>query len=332
LVANREDSARPVDLSVVIVNWNTCDELRKCLHSIREADSDRTETIVVDNASFDESVGMLRREFPWVRLIGNSENLGFAKAGNIGIEAARGRYLFLLNPDTEVEKGAFPALVSFGDENPDVGIFGPKVLNPDGSLQCSCRRFPTLRAALYRYTPLGRLFPTNPYTRDYRMTDWDHSHPRDVDWVSGAAVVIRREMLDAIGLFDERFFMYCEDVDLGCRAKQAGWRVAYYPAVAVVHVIGRSSDRNANRMIIEFHRSMYLFFKKHYAPRSSFLVRLIVPVGLFLVARAIVARNYLRYLRWMLAWRIRHALRSKAPRKEAAAADPSAKERSGESQ
>ena len=163
------------------------------------------------------------------------------------------------------------------------------------------------------------------------MTDWDHSCPRDVDWVSGAAMVIRREMLDAIGLFDERFFMYCEDVDLGYRAKQAGWRVAYYPAVTVIHVIGRSTDRNANAMIIEFHKSMYRFFKKHYAPQSSFLVRLIVPVGLFLVARAIVARNHSKYLLWTLAWRIRRALRPETPQKEAAA-DPNAEEHTGESQ
>jgi len=332
LQTDREDcGAGSVDLSVVIVNWNARDELGKCLRSIREADSDSTETIVVDNASLDDSVEMVRREFPWVRMIRNAENVGFARAGNIGIEAARGRYILLLNPDTEIEKGAFPALVRFGDENPDVGIFGPKILNPDGSLQYSCRRFPTLKAALFRYTLLGRLFPRNAYTRDYRMTDWDHSDPRDVDWVSGAAMVIRRELLDDIGPLDERFFMYCEDVDLGYRAKQAGWRVAYYPQATVVHVIGRSTDRNANAMIIEFHKSMYRFFKKHYAQRSSILTRLIAPVALFAVARGIVARNHLKYLRWLTARRIRHALRLETLRKEAAATDHSAKEDSGES-
>jgi len=330
LQTNRKDRTGSVDLSVVIVNWNTCEELRKCLRSVMEAGYDGTETIVVDNASFDKSVEMVRREFPWVRLIQNSENLGFARACNRGIEASRGRYIFLLNSDTEVEKGAFPALVRFGDENPDVGIFGPKVLNPDGSLQCSCRRFPTLKAALFRYTPLGRLFPRNPYTSEYRLADWDHSHPRDVDWVSGAAMVVRREMLDAIGAFDAGFFMYCEDVDLGYRAKQADWRVAYYPGASVTHVIGRSSDRNANAMIVEFHRSMYHFFKKHYAGRSSILIRLIVPVALFAIPRAIIAHNQLRYLRFVLTYRAKRALRLVTREEEVAAADPGAEEHPNE--
>lgn len=288
------------DISVIIVNWCTREELRACLSSLTEANSHRAEIIVVDNASTDGSAEMVRETFPDVYVMENAANLGFAKAANQGIRRSRGRYVLLLNPDTIVNKGALTSLVRFGDENPDVGIFGPRILNPDGTLQYSCRRFPTLAAAMFRNTILGKLFPRNRYTREYLMSEWDHSKPRDVDWVSGAAMVIRRELLEDIGLLDETFFMYCEDVDICYRARQKGWRVAYHPEAVVVHAIGRSSDRVANRMIVEFHKSMYLFYRKHYAGDSNILVRAIVPIGLFLRARSFILYNQYHHVLWLL--------------------------------
>lgn len=283
----------PADLSVVIVNLNTRDELRDCLTSVLGADSGSAEIIVVDQASVDGSVEMLHGEFPEMPLIRNTENLGFAKASNQGIKASSGRYVILLNPDCIVHPGAFTEIVRFGDAHPDAGIFGIRILNSDGSVFESCRRFPTLAAGIFRNAILARLFPNNPYIKEYLMADWDHSEVAEVDWVSGAALVIRRELLDDIGPFDERFFMYCEDVDIAYRAKQAGWKVMYFPGATVVHLRARSSDQNPVRMIVAFHRSMYLFFKKHYAERSSILVRAIVPLGLIFRTCLLVTHNRL---------------------------------------
>ncbi len=284
------------DLSVVIVNWNTCEELKGCLESALAEDPGSAEIIVVDNASTDGSVEMLHGEFPNVRLIRNTENLGFARASNQGIKASNGRYVLLLNPDCIVHQGAFTELVRFGDANPDVGIFGLRILNPNGSVFESCRRFPTLAAGIFRNAILARLFPNNPYTREYLISDWDHDAPREVDWVSGAALVMRREMLDDIGLLDERFFMYCEDVDIAYRAKQKGWRVMYCPTATVMHLRARSSDQNPVRMIVAFHRSMYAFFKKHYSEKSSILTRAIVPLGLIFRTCLLVTHNTLSRL------------------------------------
>jgi len=201
----------------------------------------------------------------------------------------------LLNPDSVVLDGMFEALVRFGDENKDAGIFGPKILNPDGSLQYSCRRFPTVAAGVFRNTIIGRLFPNNSFTRDYLMTQWDHSISRDVDWVSGAAMVIRRKLLEEIGLLDEQFFMYCEDVDMGYRAGEKGWRVSYCPTATVIHAVAKSSDKAPNKMILEFHRSMYKFFLKNYAGKSPIIMRAIVPMGLFIRGFGFVAKNNIIY-------------------------------------
>lgn len=281
-----------MDLSVIIVSWNTAEELKSCILSARSAGGSNVEIIVVDNASRDGSPEMVSEEFPDVKLIVNKANLGFAKASNQGIRASRGRYILLLNPDSIVHPGAFDALVRFGDGNPDIGIFGLKVLNPDGSIQYSCRQFPTLAAGVFRNTILRHFFPRNPYVRDYLLVEWDHSRERDVDWVSGAALVARRPLLDDIGLLDEQFFMYCEDVDLGYRAKEHGWRVSYFPGAEVVHARSKSSDQAPDRMIIEHHKSMYRFFLKHYRKNASIATRIIVPVGIVARASGFVGRNY----------------------------------------
>ncbi|MGQ9524722.1 MAG: glycosyltransferase family 2 protein [Armatimonadota bacterium] len=333
-----------MDLSVVVLNWNTKEELSDCLNSLcREAlgevqpdqceaavgvgvervggmphqlkpstgsASARTtpaiEVIVVDNASADGSAEMVAEQHPWAKLIRSERNLGFSAGNNIGIRAATGRYVMLLNPDTLVHPGALRTLVEFADSHPEAGIIGPRLLNADGSIQYSCRSFPTLATGFFRNTFLGRLFPRNRFNRQYLLTDWDHSAVREVDWVSGAAMMIRRQVLDQIGLLDEGFFMYCEDVDICYRAHQAGWKVMYCPDAVITHMIARASDKNAAAMIIERHKSMYRFFRKHYASASSPFVWPVVIVGLVGRASVLVVKNRIDVYRMN-----RHAARTR---------------------
>lgn len=258
------------DLSVTICSWNTRDYLDRCLASVfAQQDGVSLEVIVIDNASEDGSADMVEQKYPSVRLIRNERNLGFGAGHNQGFAIATGEFLMPINSDAVVHPNCFHRLVSFMRENPNVGIAAPKLLNPDGSLQYSCRRFPTPAAALFRNTPLGKLFPNNRFAREYLMQDWDHNEPRDVDWVSGAAFCLRAKVYREIGGFDEQFFMYLEDVDLCKRVHDAGYRVVYVPDAVVTHVIGASTDRVANRMIRQFHKSMLLYYSKHHLSKVS---------------------------------------------------------------
>ena len=291
-----------MDLSVIILNWNARNYLEKSLASLvcvpQELDF---EVIVVDNASEDDSVGMIKEKFPTVKVIANRENKGFGAGNNLAAPMASGRYILFLNPDTVVIAGALAGLVSYADANPDIGILGPKLLNGDGSLQYSCRRFPNLATGFFRNTPLGRLLPKNKFASDYLMKEFDHASPLDVDWVSGAALMMRRELIHQIGAFDDDFFMYCEDVDICWRAGKAAipngknWRVTYFPDSVIYHLIGKSSDLVPTRMTYEFHRSQYLFYKKHYAVTTPFLLRPLIPVGIWLRAAGQLFRYRLLY-------------------------------------
>lgn len=239
------------------------------------------EVIVVDNASTDGSVEMVRERFPQARLTENKRNIGFGAAHNMAIRSSDSRYVILLNPDCRLEDtDALTKVVKYLDENEDVGILGLRVLNPDGSLQFSARRFPTISAALFRHTIFGRMFPKNRFVRDYMMTDWDHSKPRNVDWVSGCAMVMRKEKVESVGLFDERFYMYCEDVDICKSAWAAGAKVRYFPFATVIHRIGAASDKDPYRMIYHFHLSMFRFYLKHICRSPGILLLPLVMLGL----------------------------------------------------
>jgi hypothetical protein len=252
-------------LSICIVNWNTKEDLAKALASLPEGHVADREVIVVDNASSDGSPAMVRSRFPAVKLLQNAENVGFSRAYNRALQEATGRYLLVLNPDCVIHPGALSRLIEFMESNPEAGAVGPRLLNADGTLQFSCRRFPTFAAGLFRNTPLGRIFPGNRYSRQYLMMEWDHSLPQEVDWISGAAMLIRRPTLEEVGPLDEGFFMYCEDVDWCYRARQKGWKIYYLPTAVITHLIGRSSDQRPRAMVVEFHRSMRRFYRKHYA-------------------------------------------------------------------
>jgi GT2 family glycosyltransferase len=256
----------PELLSVVVVSFNARDHLRRCLASLYEQQRGAFEVIVIDNASPDDSADMVKREFPQARLVRNATNAGFAVAANIGARAAAGDVIVWLNPDSELREDAFSAAAAYLRDHPDAGALGVKVLNPDGSLQLSVRRFPGLEAALFnRYSLLTKLLPGNRFSRRYLMTDWDHTTVSDVDWVSGACLMTTRAVLDRLGDLDEGYFWGFEDVDFCQRVHRAGLRVVYFPLASVVHAIGASASSVPTRALVARHKGMWRYYKRYLA-------------------------------------------------------------------
>lgn len=248
--------------------------LRDCLQSIlANTCTVEYEIIVVDNNSQDGTVEMLRAEFPAVHAIENPINLGFAKPINQAIRQSHGRYVLLLNNDTLVLEGALDRLVEFADAHSKIGIVGPKVLNRDGSLQKQCRRSYATPWDLFCYfSGLSTLFPHSPLFARYLMTYKDENETHPADAISGSCMLIRRAVLDQIGLFDERFFAYQEDADFCFRAKRAGWQIYYYPFSQIIHYASQGGSRvNPYRSIFEWHRSYFMYYRKNLAVRYFFL-------------------------------------------------------------
>ena len=280
-----------LDLSVVIVSWNVRDLLERCLRSIgcanrlgavgegAESGNSPPETgtsveiIVIDNDSADGSAEMVRAEFPSVRVIRNSENRGFPAANNQGIGLAQGRYAILLNPDTEVVGSALHAMVAFADAHPGVGVVGPQLLFPDGSIQPSRYRFPTPATALFESTWLRPIAPRRVLDR-YYVRDQPDSATHDVDWVRGAALMVRREAFEQVGLLDEGFFMYSEELDWCRRIRDAGWRVVYLPEAQIIHHEGKSSEQAIPTRHVSFQTSKVRYFRKHHGKRVAEALRL----------------------------------------------------------
>lgn len=220
---------------------------------------------MIDNNSEDQSTKMVSGKFPQVKLLENKRNLGFSAACNQGIRKSRGRYILLLNPDTEFVSGGITEMIKFMDSHTRVGICGPQMIDPQGRVHFSCRSFPSyLTAVSSGQSILNRLFPRNPLSRKYLLKD--QSQKREVDWVSGSCLLTKREVFEKIGPLDELFFMYVEDVDFCYRAKNAGFLVHYLPEVVVIHHIGKSTKKRKLLMQTEHHRSMYHFFRKHHHP------------------------------------------------------------------
>jgi N-acetylglucosaminyl-diphospho-decaprenol L-rhamnosyltransferase len=254
------------DLSIIIVNFNAADELRGGLASIaRHLSAIPHDVCVVDNASSDGSVDVVRREFPDVQVVANRENRGFAAAVNQGIARTTGRIVLWLNPDCVLMDDGLATIVRYCDDCPDVGIVGLQLLDPDGGIQISGRAFPSYDWAVgHRHSLLTRWFPNNRYSRRYLQMDLDRRQVTDVDWVSGAGLLHPRRLIDAIGVLDEQFFMYCEDVDFCRRAKTAGLRVQYHPGARVMHQVGASSRHARRRMLVARHRSLWRYYRKHF--------------------------------------------------------------------
>lgn len=290
----------PLALYVVILNYNTRDLLADCLASLRRQRGLPFEVCVVDNASTDDSADMVAERFPEVRLVRNPANAGFSAGNNAGLrpagwpETGNARHVLLLNPDTVVPEGALTGLVAFADANPDVGVVGPRLLLMDGTLDKACRRgFPTPEAAFYRLSGLSGLFPNSPRFGRYNMTYLPEDQQADVDSVVGACMLVRGEALKKVGLMDERFFMYGEDLDWCLRIKEAGYRVVYLPSV-IVHHVKRAASRRSAKARYEFQRAMWLFYQKHYAATTSWPLDKLVKAGLALRGGRRLASEILR--------------------------------------
>jgi len=246
-----------LDLSIVIVNTNTSDLLRQCLQSVFDNTKDiEYEVIVVDNNSNDGSVDMITAQFPNVKLIQNDRNLGFSASNNRGFEISSGRYLLALNPDTVVVGNALASMVTFMDAHTEAGACGCKLLNADGSLQPSWENFPTVLSEIFYNTPLNKVFS--------HRKKRESSGVYDVDWVSGACLMVRRETMNEVGVFDERFSpIYSEETDWCYRIKANGWKIYYLPEPQVIHLWGQTTKRKPTWFFLQLQRNKYLFLRKH---------------------------------------------------------------------
>ena len=262
------------DLSICILTLNARDYLRACLQSIAGHTAVPHEIIVADNGSTDGTLEMLDRDFPQVRCLPGMHNEGFAVPMNRAMRQARGRYIALLNPDTLIHPRAFDRLTAFLDATPDAGIVGPKVLNPDGSLQLPCRRGDSRPWAVISYfSGLARRFPDDPRFTGYLLTHLDENRTYPVDGVSGSCMVIRRAVVEEIGYLDERFFAYQEDADYCLRARAAGWKVYYHPEAQITHFGGQGGSRvQPYRAVWAWHQSYFLLYRKHFAKDYFFLL------------------------------------------------------------
>ncbi len=286
-----------LDLAIVILNFNTCDYLRRCLTSVYASQGDFTfDVCVVDNASPDNSVDMVRAEFPQARVIQSPENVGFACGNNLGLRAygfgqettqaaeSQPRYALLLNPDTKLPPDALAKMLDFMSSHPRAGAAGPKLILEDGSLDLACRRgFPTPQVAFYHMVRLSKLFPHSPTFARYNLTFLNPNLVAEVDSVVGAFMLMRREAIREVGLLDQEFFMYGEDLDWAYRGSQIGWKVYYNPDVTVLHV-KRAASRHSPRAQREFYRAMLIFYNKHYAHSTSPWLHWLVVAGINLQA------------------------------------------------
>jgi N-acetylglucosaminyl-diphospho-decaprenol L-rhamnosyltransferase len=274
-----------VSVGAVVVNYNAGEHLLECVRSLR-ADG-LVEVLVADNSSSDGSDRAVALTDANVVVLPTGGNLGFGAGANRGVAAMRADYILLLNPDTLVEPGTVKVLADALDRDPRLAVVGPRIENLDGSLYPSARTFPSLGDAV-GHAFLGFVNPANPFTRRYRMLDWDHALRRDVDWIAGTCMLLRRAAFESVGGFDEQYFMYVEDVDLCWRLWRAGWKVAYEPAGRVVHTIGVSSEQHPYRMIAAHHRSLFRFSTKTLTGAR----RALLP----LVAAGLAARTGLAWL------------------------------------
>ncbi len=252
-----------MDLSIIIVSYNSKAFLQDCLESLLKTKDDlEKEIILVDNHSQDDSASFVRAGFPQVKVIENEVNYGFARANNIGAQVASGEYLLFLNPDTSVRETALKEIIGFMRQKPEAGAVGAKLLNSDGSLQLSCREFYTLRTILSSRTLLRRWPRQAQYLRRNLMVDWDHKESRKVDWVLGACLLTTRRIMEKIGYFDEGYLLYFEDMDLCYRLKKAGYGVYYCPSAEVYHHYQRGSAGRFSRKTIWHIKSAIRFFNK----------------------------------------------------------------------
>jgi len=264
-----------IDLSIIIVSWNVVDLLAACLKSIFERPNDtlRIEVIVVDSASTDDSVAMIQKRYPQVKLLPQSENLGFVRCNNLAFKIAQGRHILLLNPDTEIVGHALTHMVAYLDANLNVGIVGPRTLNSDGSDQSTRRRFPTLMIAFFESTWLQPYAPKSLLDH-YYVAESPDDGVFDVDWVQGSALMARRDVCEQIGDLDEGYVMFSEELDWCKRAKNAGWRVVYLGSTQIIHHGGKSTDQAVANRHIYFQESKLRYFRKYHGHLTASFLRI----------------------------------------------------------
>lgn len=283
-------------VSIVIVNWKTPKLLAQCLDSIqKDAQHEQFEIFVVDNASGDESVDMLKSNYPSVHVIANTDNKGFSKGCNQAIPLAKGRYVLLLNPDSVVTATAVSELARYLETHKDCGAVGGRVLNPDGTLQLACRRaFPDPAASFYRVTYLSRIFPNNKTFARYNYSFADENQELEVDALSGACMMVPKAVVEQVGLLDEDIFMFGEDIDWCWRIKQAGYKVVYNPLAVVTHTHGASSRLRPIGTTIDLHNGMHVFYRKHLAQKYWAPFNLLVYAAIWSRAALFIIVNWAR--------------------------------------
>ena len=302
-----------IDVSIIIVNWNTREYLLRCLKSVLQSEkSSSWEVIVIDNGSRDGSVGEAGRLFPNIRLIANAENVGFARATNQGIAQSSGRYILLLNPDTEVKGRAIETLVDFMESRPDAGIAGGQLLNADGSKQNSIANFPSLATELFNKSLLRRLFP-----KRFPGKESHYSEPIEVDSVIGACLIARREAVERVGNLDEDYFLFLEETDWCYRMKKAGWKVYHVSGAEVIHYQGKGAETRKREARVEYYSSRYRFFKKNRGQFQWFFLLLglmaklkieLLSVGLGCLFTLFVIKKWRKRLSvyaYLMAWHLR---------------------------
>jgi N-acetylglucosaminyl-diphospho-decaprenol L-rhamnosyltransferase len=294
----REQVMKP-DLSIVIVSYNTRQLLKECLDSLYAGLAESTltsEVIVVDNASRDGSAAMVRKHFPQVRLIANEDNRGFAAANNQALRAigygtgdtpppSPPRYVMLLNPDTIVDESALTTLVRFMDENPRVGACGARLLHSDGSFQHSAFAFPTLFQVFLDFFPINYRLTDSRLNGRYPRRLYQAGEPFPIDHPLGATLMVRQEVIEQVGLLDERFFIYCEEIDWCLRIKAAGWSIWCVPEAEIVHHVAQSTGQFRDEMFVALWKSRYQLFEKHYSRLFQWMARRIVRLGLWAEVR-----------------------------------------------
>ena len=265
-----------MDLSCIIVNYKNSESLKCCLDSIYQTIQEiEFEIIIIDNSGKDSGLQSIEENYPKVQIINNPTNVGFSKANNQAAKIALGEFLLFLNPDTILKKQTINSMFKYICSHWGIGTLGPKVLNPDGSLQYSCRRYPTLWTGLFNhYSILSRLFPQNSFTSQYLMLDFDHNETSQVDWLSGCCLMVPKIVFEGVNGFDENYFLFNEDIDLCRMVRKTGKEIIYFPEAKVVHKISTSNRKTTAKVIIQRHLGMMYYFKKHHS--KNLLIRGVV--------------------------------------------------------
>lgn len=285
-----------MDLSIIIVNYNVKYFLEQCLSSVEKAIAPfHAEVFVVDNASSDDSISYLSPLFPWVKFIINAENEGFSKANNQALKEAMGKYILFLNPDTVLPQDSLIKCITFIEQHPDAGALGVRMINGEGIyLKESKRGFPSPLTSFFKLSGFTTVFPKSKFFAKYYLGHLNEKESNEVDVLSGAFFFSKREVLGKTGGFDERYFMYAEDIDLSYRIQQAGYKNYYFAGTTILHYKGESTNHNSLQYTKQFYKAMSQFAQKHYSGKSSAVYIIVIQIGIFIRGSFAAIRNLFR--------------------------------------